>query len=189
MAKKAKKGTTKGKTDWPVHERVDFVDELNEELSGSERAAILVAASMLDELLRRLLGRFLVDCKATDELLANSPSAPLGSFSARIMAAFSLGLINANEYKAFNLIRAIRNDYAHRLRGELDREVILDRVRELVSDLDKQGLALPGQKKDLRLEAIKYQVTTVITVYLQGLGLRLEHIDQIKRQQLADLVP
>ena len=39
--------------------------------------------------------------------------APLSSFSSRILTAYELGLIQENEYKQLQIIRKIRNEYAH----------------------------------------------------------------------------
>jgi DNA-binding MltR family transcriptional regulator len=86
-----------------------FLDEMQKE---SPRAAVILSAAFLDENLRSLLAGFLIDQRsATDGLL----DVPLGSFSARITAAYCLGLISQHERDDLDLIRKVRNQFAHRL--------------------------------------------------------------------------
>ena len=44
-------------------------------------------------------------------------NAPLGTFSARIAACLALGLITSSEKQDLNIIRGIRNEFAHREHG------------------------------------------------------------------------
>ena len=76
--------------------------------------AVVLGAAFLDEHLRQVLANFVIDDKkATAELLENN--GPLSTFSARTRAAYSLGLINKEERDDLNLIRKIRNRFAHDL--------------------------------------------------------------------------
>jgi hypothetical protein len=86
-----------------------FLDELNSE---TERGAVLVSCSYLEELLRKTIVSFLADKKAAETLLEGF-NAPLGTFSARIIAAYSMGLISKSEYDECNLLRKVRNEFAH----------------------------------------------------------------------------
>jgi mannitol operon repressor len=86
-----------------------FLSKLNKE---SDRGAVLISGTMLDERLESILNSFLLKHKSSEELL-HGFNAPLGTFSARIAACLSLGLIQTNEYDELNLIRKIRNEFAH----------------------------------------------------------------------------
>jgi hypothetical protein len=86
-----------------------FLDSLNKE---SDRGAALVAASMVDEVILNLLRASLIECTQADELLTGF-HAPLGTFSARILAAYSLGLIEKREMQEAQIIRKIRNEFGH----------------------------------------------------------------------------
>jgi len=71
------------------------------------------AAAILDHLLGRLIEGFLLDdTHATKKLLGDTFS-PLGSFSARIATAYSLGLISKEERDDLDCIREIRNAFVH----------------------------------------------------------------------------
>lgn len=89
---------------WP-----NFVEEFLEE---GDRAAVIYSSSLLDDLLARLLKAFLIDKKASEELLFGG-HAPLSTFSSRIKSCFCLGLILEEEYLDLNKIRKIRNEFAH----------------------------------------------------------------------------
>jgi hypothetical protein len=66
------------------------------------------------------------------DILSAGPQAPLGTFSAKIDAAFQLGLISKPLARDLHLVRRIRNDFAHDP-GELTFETpaVSDRVRAL----------------------------------------------------------
>jgi DNA-binding MltR family transcriptional regulator len=107
-----------------------FVNEFRNE---SDRAAVILGASKLDQLLGMLLERFLLPCaNSTDNLFANN--GPLGSFSSRIDMCFRLGLIDSEFSKSIHLTRRIRNSFAHEVYGaKLDEGAHKDRVRSLAA--------------------------------------------------------
>lgn len=112
----------------------EFFAELAKE---SDLGAALVAASLLDEQLHDILRAFLATVSVSDDLLAGF-NAPLGTFSARIAAAYSLGLIQENEYRELNLIRRIRNEFAHRWK---DVSFETEKIAHLCSELPWLGPA------------------------------------------------
>ena len=84
----------------------------------SPRAAAILGVAFLDVQLRQLISNLLIDeTNVVDELLGNDKKIdrPLSSFSSRIRAAYCLGLISKDEYEDLNIIRKIRNRFAHRL--------------------------------------------------------------------------
>jgi len=86
---------------------------LNEFHSESDRGAALVAASLLDEQLHNVLSAFFADVPTSKDLLEGM-NAPLGTLSSRLSAAYSLGLIQENEYREINIIRRVRNEFGHK---------------------------------------------------------------------------
>jgi DNA-binding MltR family transcriptional regulator len=94
-------------------EQIDPITQISEDLKKeSDRAAAVLAASFLETQLEALLKKVLIDHKSRDSMFG--VYAPLGSFSAKISAAFLMGLIPEDIYKDLNLIRKIRNEFAHR---------------------------------------------------------------------------
>jgi len=90
-----------------------FLAEFQKE---TDRGAALVGAAMIDDRLDRLLRSHLLDCKAASELL-DGGAAPLGTLSSRIRMAYALGLITDSEHSECNIIRKVRNEFAHKLHG------------------------------------------------------------------------
>lgn len=107
-----------------------FTDEFKTE---SDRAAVILGTAQLDILLYQLLGGFLLPNPGSrDELLDGD--SPLSTFSSRISMCYRLGLIDAEFSKALNLIRKIRNSFAHEVSGvTFETGGHRDRVRELVA--------------------------------------------------------
>jgi mannitol operon repressor len=104
-----------------------FLDDFNKE---TERGAALAAAAFLDDILERMLAAFLLDAETTRDLLIGF-NAPLGSLSARIAATHAMGLISEDERRECDLIRKVRNEFAHKVRMSFDNE----RVKGLCSSL------------------------------------------------------
>jgi hypothetical protein len=78
----------------------------------TDRAAVIVGAAALDQMLADALARVLLPCaSAQDELLDSD--RPIGSFGPRIMLAHRLGLIDAGIARHLHLIRKLRNAMAH----------------------------------------------------------------------------
>lgn len=82
--------------------------------SETDRGAALVGAAMIDSKLERILDTCLLNNKAKKDLLCGS-NAPIGTLSAKINLCSALGFITTKEYEEINLIRKIRNEFAHKL--------------------------------------------------------------------------
>ena len=90
----------------------DFIPFLDIQNSESPRGKVLVACSFLEEQLKNVIEAYLIEDSDT-ELLLEGFNAPLGSLSSRIKAAHCLGLISDIEYADCNILRKIRNEFAH----------------------------------------------------------------------------
>lgn len=93
-----------------------FSEFLKEFQAETDRGAALVGAALIDDRLERLLRSHFLEAKESSELL-NGANAPLGNFSARIKAAYCLGLITDLECHECDVIRRVRNEFAHKLHG------------------------------------------------------------------------
>jgi hypothetical protein len=96
-----------GKNQTMINENENVYLELEEE---TDRAAAILCAAFLDYELEKLLRRFFLDAKQSEELF--NPMQPLSSFSARIKISYVLGLIDKDTYDDLNLVRRIRNMFA-----------------------------------------------------------------------------
>lgn len=88
-----------------------FLDELHRE---SDRGAVLISCSMIDELLTRSLRAYLIEAAATEDLL-DGFNAPIGSFAARTKLSLALGLIDQGTATECDLLRKVRNEFAHKV--------------------------------------------------------------------------
>lgn len=79
-----------------------------------DRSLALVSCSVLDLQLQNLLKAFFIeDKKVDDDLFKNQ--MPLSSFSSKITMCYYLGLISEYEKNMINLMRKIRNKFAHEI--------------------------------------------------------------------------
>jgi DNA-binding MltR family transcriptional regulator len=132
-------------------------DEYAKLFSGeSDRGAVVLAASYLDSLLGDLFRAAMAEDASCDALLGGF--GPLSAFSSRIEVAYAFGLLASEIRDDLNLIREIRNDFAHNVGtasfgtlGVRDRCAVLSstkRTLEAVADPDNRF------KEDGRLQFI-----------------------------------
>ena len=113
-----------------------FVKELQAE---TDRGLPLVGAALIDEKLLNTLESFFVEGRSAEKLLT-APNAPLGTFSSRIDACYSLALIDKFEYQEIGVIRKIRNEFAHARHGlSFEAEKIKGLCTSLQSPLPEGG--------------------------------------------------
>ena len=112
-----------------------WLDDLNEDLQGSDRSCAVLAGAIMDDLLKTLLQRYLLvpANKKDDKLLGHS--GPIDSFSARIELARRLNLISEHTRKALDWVRDIRNQAAHQTDFRFDSDSNKDKVANIVSSL------------------------------------------------------
>ncbi len=108
----------------------DYYELISEE---SDRGAVIVAASILDEKLGEILKVFLLPPSTKKDDLLDGAYAPLGSFSAKIELSFRLGIIRQPIRQQLMLFKSIRNDVAHRLSvASLQDEKCRSRLAEIL---------------------------------------------------------
>ena len=80
---------------------------------GDDRTAAILGATLIDDLLKSaLLSKFRhLTGDETDRLFG--PDQPLGSFSAKIKLAYAMGVCDRKDAQNLEVIRAIRNAFAH----------------------------------------------------------------------------
>lgn len=110
-------------------------DVLLDEFEGeSDRACVILAASLLDAALMTLLQARLAPSPSQSDPLFDGANAPLSTFSARIDASYRLGLLSARFCRDLHLIRRIRNEFAHNVTGcNFEESSIRDRIQALAN--------------------------------------------------------
>jgi hypothetical protein len=96
-----------------THDQVTAV--LQELEKQTDRGAGIIAAAVLEEILEIVLRKRLLKLsnRHADELFG--PMKALSSFSAKIEIGFALGLFSEAGYRHLNVIRDVRNKFAHRI--------------------------------------------------------------------------
>jgi len=133
-----------------LREFTAFLNVLNKE---SERGAVLISAAMVDDLLGRTIIAFLVDSPETKRLLEGF-NAPLGTLSARALAAFSLALLSEKEYRDCERLRKVRNMFAHDVHASFRDQSVKDICA---------GLELSAKDYDGVVVGARGQFTTAAT--------------------------
>jgi mannitol operon repressor len=120
-----------------------YLDELNKE---SPRGKVLISTGYLEEMLKEILSGFLLKDKVVDDLF-DGGNAPLGTFSSRSKLAYTLGLISEAEFHDIDLIRRIRNDFAHDMKASFANDTVKNRCSHLKHKVpdDKGKVSAEGQ--------------------------------------------
>jgi DNA-binding MltR family transcriptional regulator len=80
--------------------------------SGDDHTAAIIAGTIVEARLRQALEKVMVrDAEIEREMF--HPSGPIGDFAAKIRLAFLLGLISKEGLQNLNLIKDVRNRFAH----------------------------------------------------------------------------
>ena len=163
-------------------DRRQIFDMLQKE---SHRGAVLVGAELINDYLFKLLKGFMIDDDTADELLDSSPSSPLGSFSARSLSAYCLGLISKDEYQDIKRIRNIRNKFAHELlEATFDNQSINDNCKHLTTpNID------PNMKNADAPSRFLFAVVSISSkIALRTLGIHKQRREKAKPFQLAEYI-
>lgn len=89
-----------------INDLTEMLDEMD------ERGLVLSLAAFAEDALGSLLTAFMLPTSTTAQLI-DGFNAPLGNFSSRIKAAYSLGLIRKEQFDDLEQLRKIRNLFAH----------------------------------------------------------------------------
>jgi len=106
---------------------IQFLSALSKE---SPRGKVLIASGFIEQQLRDVLAAFMTESADVESLL-DGANAPLGTFSARVAACYALALITDDERHDLNLIRRIRNEFAHQTEISFESPAVRDRCKSL----------------------------------------------------------
>jgi len=154
-----------------------FVDGLNSVFETlhehDDRGMVLTLAAFAEDTLGLLLLAFMREEKQAKELVEGF-NAPLGTFSARIKAALALGLMLKDSYDALEILRKIRNAFAHDWEGvSLDRQDIEARVMQLSACLFEEIAIAEGNEL---VFSVRDKLINKMADVLRELRLRAKHM-------------
>lgn len=142
-----------------------FLTEIKKE---SDRGIVLFTAALIDEALFNALILNLEPRSSKSDILF-SGSAPL-NLAQKIELAYRIRLISNLFADKLDLIRKIRNDFAHNaLECTFDNPRIESRVKELVKNTICQGLNIPLKIQDMYGTGAKCDFITVTSAFVTHL--------------------
>jgi hypothetical protein len=115
-----------------------YMSQISED---SERGQALLSCSLLEDTLGRILKAFLRDADSSHRLLEGF-NAPFGSFTAKIMACNSMGLLSDDEMSEIEIHRKIRNKFAHVISMNFENQSVVD----LCANLELKLTEIDGYK-------------------------------------------
>lgn len=134
----------------------------------TDRGAVIFASSLFDAALKNLLISFLVTNSNSSDDLFDSVNSPLSTFSSKISFAYRLGLISDKFARDLNLIRKIRNEFAHNIQGsDFNHSSIRSRVSEINKSsniIDKMSAFDTNIDRSLRncfLQSCSWMLTSI----------------------------
>lgn len=132
-----------------VPEMIQFLAELGTE---GERSAVVLGAERVNVAVEHLVKAFLRPAPTKNDTLFSADGA-LATFSRKNEIAYRLGLIDLGFKRALDLVRRLRNDFAHATKVEtLEGQKHADKVREL-----RKLVAADGKKslEEMELAFVK----------------------------------
>lgn len=124
---------------------------------------MLVAASLIEEMLEEILRSFMSENKATQSLFDGGFS-PVGSLSAKAALARSLCLISAEEFVDIGLVRRIRNTFAHSVMCSFDDPKIRDWSLKLKVGMEALDALDSGHKSRVDKPIARFSMVTTSLV-------------------------
>ena len=139
---KSKEESTKAATHFHTPPNIDDLREFHDFLPSifkeSDRGAVLISSGFLENTLKEILISYLID--DIDPKVIFDGNGPLSSFSSRIKFCYCLALISKEEMQDLEIIRGIRNDFAHKYKVSFEDQSIKDRCANFKSKASLNGV-------------------------------------------------
>lgn len=160
----------------------------------SDRALVITIGSILDTQLESLLKSFLIKDNKRDEKLFNNNS-PLSNFSSKISMCYYLGIISKYEYEALEIIRKIRNIFAHEI--EIKKLEDSQSIRDLCKTLNipeyiyiPDNFIISGKEEIIKFEEMSLSEKIIkvfknMTIYLEFRKVDLFESKRIEYKNLS----
>jgi len=128
-----------------------------------DRGLVLSLSAFAEDSLGALLMAFMLSSDASTKLLEGF-NAPLGTFAARIKAAYSLGLINKSQFNDLERLRKIRNEFAHTWQSiEISKPNISALIKQMsYSRIDDHFPETPNEKLRSSIICLLLELSTMV---------------------------
>jgi len=148
----------------------------------SDRGVALVSGAYFEQALGRCLTVYLTQSKSTSSLL----SGALQHFAPRIDACHSLRIIDTPTYERLQIVKRIRNEFAHRLLADFED----DRIKNWVVKLANQPTTYFGENENTVENGHSPRSAFSAAVLILSLDLQGREVDISKYSKgLPSLIP
>lgn len=122
-----------------IKKELGDINKLHDEIKTiSDRACAIVCVAYLDDFLQKIILSFLCEDSTAQNKTLFAQNGPLSTFSSKIVLAYRLGLISKYEQNSLNLIRKIRNAFAHDLHTDsFEYNPIKELLKNNIPDTEK----------------------------------------------------
>ena len=163
---------------------LDAVSSLLLKDRKNDRALALVLGSFVDSVLEANIKARLRDTEHSADLFGER--GPLGSFYWKIQIARMLGLITKDEARELDLIRKVRNHFAHKLHGGTFSEAP---VRQLCAEFAVFRRNLPASKHGHPRERQAFFLTALLFgTVLELMVPRVRVVSATKRESINEMM-
>lgn len=179
------------------HIPIDFGKRISDALSDeSDRACVILVSSWADHFIRTKLAHEFDKGNADARAALFSSNGPFATFSAKLNAAFCAGWLDRDVYHDLQVIRKMRNEFAHSINGHTLHDepfpkcVAKLRVPkrqffdwgQLCAAATDSGVVLftgeppvdAGEKLDVSKITFRMAASVLIAVLVANLGLRIK---------------
>lgn len=153
---------------------LSFLSEMKKE---TYRGQALVIASLLEQMLEETLDAGLQDVPAKRKLF-DGPTAPVSSLYSKTKLACAMGLINADEERDIDIIRSIRNEFAHNIDADISNPHIENKCKSL--KLGLEYLDALDENDESRVEDPEARFMMVATSIVTRLYNRAHYVTNTK---------
>jgi DNA-binding MltR family transcriptional regulator len=130
---------------------------------------------LIEEMLEEVLRSFLLDNAATKNLF-DTPNAPFSTLSGKASGSRALGLISAEEFRDIELVRKIRNAFAHSVMCSFDDQKVRDWADSLKVGMSNLDALDKGHKS--RVDDPKQRFSMVTTSLVSSLYNRAHYVQK-----------
>jgi len=164
------------------HSKEQISTFLNEINTQTDRGAAVIAASVLDDILKQLLFARLIKLSSDRrESMFERTGAPLSTFSSKIEMGFALGCYTNDIRLCLHLVRDIRNQFAHRMEQiTFDHpEVAAMLTARALPSFKRQGRSTRGTYSDI------FSVVAVMLYATLSGDIRLKSLEETHQAHFA----
>ncbi len=111
---------------------INFLPLLDVHNNESDRGKILIVCSFLEKQLLEIIEGYLICDKKEKDRLLEGYNAPIATFSSRITLAYLLGVISKAEKEELEILKKIRNYFAHDFQATFGDDKVKHYIEKLI---------------------------------------------------------